>query len=744
MRLDFQIPMTRKKRSYATMAATAARIRISAAVLILAAGVLAMSGCGGSSASQSAASGQLAGNWQFTMTAPSDNSFLGGLQGGFLLQSKKSVSGGLVYAVSLPAVSGGVPTLCSGGSAPVTGTLDGTNVTLTAVAGGETFTLTGTLSANGTTMMGTYSSTDGNGCGTAQSGLQWSAVLVPAVTGTLQGVFHSALDPALHDQNFPVTGNLTQGPNIGASQATVNGSLVFDGYPCLSSATVTGQVSGNSVILQIVASNGLVVGQIGAPAGLSNPSPVSIINSSTGTVLQGTNGYGVSTKQCPGGNIAGDIGNICLALGSATSCTQPITISPASLTFPAQLLGSAPTTQTITLTNTSVLNAPLSGVSLAFNPQSGATSIFGLSDFNGLPNFTEQDNCASSLGASFDLAPQQSCTITISFSPQQSCPWLPAAALGGIQPAACPSTLAASLTVNSPASADNDTAFAVPVTGFGLSAIVPSTAELDFGAEALGEVSPPQTLSFVNQGLNPVQLLPSLNTPCVNPPTGVLTLPRPLVPGSISGLQVDTGAINPNGSTINYNCDSDLTSGLPNFHLSADTCSGATLAPLASCSVQVSFAPQPATPLTPTLDYFLELNTLQCTGTTLSNCEIDSGRFPVELKANIPSPLRMTRGAGLDFGTMVVNAVSTPMTITVYNDPTDPNAGTVTFTGNVIQGNFLETDTCFGTLAPGASCTVTVTATPRGVGLNAGTITLGYTVGQVQTIYLRATGKLAP
>jgi hypothetical protein len=298
--------------------------------------------------------------------------------------------------------------------------------------------------------------------------------------------------------------------------------------------------------------------------------------------------------------------------------------------------------------------------------------------------------------------------------------------------------------VNSPASADNDTAFAVPITGFGLSAVAPSVAELDFGAEALGEVSPPQTLSFMNQGLNPVQILPALNSPCVNPTSGVLTLPRPLVPGSISGLQVDTGAIAPNGSTINYNCDSDLTSSLPNFQLSADTCSGATLAPLASCSVQVSFAPQPATPLTPTVDYFLELNTLQCTSTTLSNCEIDSGRFPVELKANIPSPLRMTPGAGLDFGTMVVNAVSATQTITVYNDPNDANAGTVTFTGNVIQGNFLETDTCVGALAPGASCTVTVTATPRSVGLNAGTITLGYALGQVQTIYLRATGKVAP
>src|ERR1700744_5814307 len=87
-----------------------------------------LAGCGGNSNSGQAANGALAGNWQFTMTAPADNSYLGGIQGGFLLQKDKSVTGGVVYAIQLPAQAGGVPTLCSGGSAPVTGTFDGTNV----------------------------------------------------------------------------------------------------------------------------------------------------------------------------------------------------------------------------------------------------------------------------------------------------------------------------------------------------------------------------------------------------------------------------------------------------------------------------------------------------------------------------------------------------------------------------------------------------------------------------------------
>ena len=245
-------------------------LEVKAALLI--ATLAMLSACGGNSdpASQ-AASSQLAGNWQFTMVPPSDNSFIGGLQGGFLLQpTLATITGSVVYSISLPPLgSNTTPTLCNSGSAPVTGTVNGQNVTLTAVAGPQTFTLAGTL--NGTTIMGTYSSGDGKGCGTAQNNLQWSATLFPALSGTVQGYFHSVLNPALKNQIFPVSGSITQGQNIGASSATVTGTLNFQNYPCLASAAVNGQVSGNSVILQIIGSNGLNAGQIGAPSGFSNP-----------------------------------------------------------------------------------------------------------------------------------------------------------------------------------------------------------------------------------------------------------------------------------------------------------------------------------------------------------------------------------------------------------------------------------------------------------------------------------------
>src|SRR5260370_37288805 len=53
------------------------------------------------------------------MTAPSDNSFSGGMQGGFLLQNNGSVTGQVVYSIFLPSQqAGGTPPLCNAGAPP--------------------------------------------------------------------------------------------------------------------------------------------------------------------------------------------------------------------------------------------------------------------------------------------------------------------------------------------------------------------------------------------------------------------------------------------------------------------------------------------------------------------------------------------------------------------------------------------------------------------------------------------------
>src|SRR5215469_9339726 len=182
-------------------------------------------------------------------------------------------------------------------------------------------------------------------------------------------------------------------------------------------------------------------------------------------------------------------------------------MSTSFLAYPVERLGSTPPPQAITVTNTDPSGATLNGLQLGF--RATATLDSGNpSDFDSLPNFTEQDNCAAAPGSPFSLGPQQSCKISISFAPQQSCPWLPLPGAGGAAPSQCPPFLGTSIpaavsqtaivTVTSPTSAgaDPDANFAVPISGGGVSMVVPSTPEIDFGSEAVTEASLPQPLSF--------------------------------------------------------------------------------------------------------------------------------------------------------------------------------------------------------------------------------------------------------
>ena len=760
-------------------------------------GMTVLVGCGGTSQpqSQSADPPAIAGNWQFTMAAPSDGSFMGGIQSAFLSLKNGALTGNGIYGIWHPTNS----TFCSSGSAPITGTINGQSVTLSAVAGGETFTLNGTISADGSTMMGTYSSTadasvptGGSPCGAAQTGLRWSARLVSALSGDVSGFFHSTSSSNNNfNQVFPITGSLMQGDSGGASSAPITGTLTFQGYSCLGTSahqtvSVTGEISGKSVILQIIADSGLNIGQIGRPlipsdlSGVQsgsngNLAPIAFEGlASGGEVLHGASGYTITTKGCSG--TPGDSGNVCLALGDAKDCTQPISLFPAKIEFPPMLVGSAPVSQTITVMNTDPSGSTLKGLSASVSSSAFPNSFDTPSDFNGLPSFTEVDTCANPPGSKFDLGPQQSCLISVSFSPQQSCTWLPFTLPGGstdksVNPAQCPPDLRATvsappalgarLTVTVPfntssaGNLDSDTFFTLPITGVGLSAVVPSVPELDFGPEAVGEASSQQAVSFTNQGAHPVQILPA--APLCSGATA-MPLAQPVQIGQVAGLLIVSGshldavpgptAGVPN--TVKFTCDVDLTSDLPNFQISSNNCTGRLLAVGESCSLNITYVPQPSTDASNGLDYFLELNTQQCNSASLQpDCEIDSGRFPVELKANPSSPLRMFPGAGLNFGAQPKGIASTPLTVKLSNDSNDTNAGIVDLKGTVAAGDYTETDDCPATLAPGGSCTLSIVFNPQTTGYDPGMLTITYLVpgsnvltgARTQIVNLRGTGQ---
>jgi hypothetical protein len=355
--------------------------------------------------------------------------------------------------------------------------------------------MSGTYTLNPSTTLCGTSSTTGS--------WSWSAILVPQITETtITGSFHSTGGAAnLDNQDFPVTGSLTQQPNTGAS-APVSGTLSFSNYPCLGTAPVgvSGTISGNSVSLTIAstdASNN--PSQIGVSDNFPSNSPITFDPTTSGYVLHSlTSGptnpaYVVNSPACSTVttdtvSTPGDSGDICLALGSATTCQQPFTLTPASLTFGDVEVGTnTPPSQTITLTNigTSILY---------FSTNNNKTISIKPVPPAGSNDFTESNDCPTQDGS---LLPKRSCIITITFSPTNSygsCGYN----LTSSQ------TCVATLKFVSPAiSPDNDISFAVPLTGTACPAAgcpVPSSAASDIAPESGAEALPDSSHStFQNE-----------------------------------------------------------------------------------------------------------------------------------------------------------------------------------------------------------------------------------------------------
>jgi hypothetical protein len=704
--------------------------------VVLALGLLGvgfLAGCGSSGSSTTSSGAQpLSQNWQLTMAPQVDSQsnplFTGGLLGGFLLQKGNAVSGSFAYSV-LPT---GSPTACAGGSAPVSGTVSGQMVTLTALAGGQTFDLTGTLAADGS-LMGTYTTTDGaplaggGTCGVAQTGLTWSAHSVPSITGSFQGNFH-------HGSVSTLTGTLLEGANTGATSTTVTGEVFSDDYSCFSHASLNGTISGTSVLLSIIGDNGLIIGQIGSNGQAGSNLASAVVEPAlggAGLIVRGTtanrNGYGVTNNACPNG----DAGSVCLGVGNAQACAQPLSFSLSSLTFPAQPVGTL-RSQALKITNTAPDGVTLDGLTL--------TPPSLISEFNAVDNFQESDTCGSS---PFSLAAGQSCTATITFSPQQSCTKDPVTATTSVPALRCPSPLVSALTVLDPNSTDGSPNYSVPVGGTGLSAIVPLEAQLGFSAVAQGQSTPTQTVTLVNSGTGPVTILPAIpGSPCVPSPASM----------QLPGLQIVSPAKDGSPFPDNSVCHFDLsTDGPPNFPITEDQCSGATLNPGKSCTFSVAFAPQAdlanANDLTTALDdFFVQLSTVPCTASVTTFCEIDSGRVPIQIKWNNQSPLRISPNAGFDFGPQAIGT-DTVQAFTLFNDPSDPNSTTVEFLSIATKSTsrFSQNNTCGASLAPGSSCTINVIFHPTGTGLAQDAIVItpknNLTEGAVQNIYLWGRGQ---
>jgi hypothetical protein len=249
-------------------------------IAFMTAAFLLLTACSSTSGSRNSSPGPLSGNWQIVLQAGDTSN----TQSGFVLQSGKSLRGQFLLTGD-----------CAGVGA-AQGEMDGANVSLTVNQSAQTIGLTGTTGSDDSTISGNYSILQA-GCGTSQTGT-WTATRVKNLNGSFTAAFTSGVSGVAP---FSFSGSVTQGSNQGTSQASLAGSMSSTDAACFSSASVSGVISGTSVVLNFVSSEGAALGQLKG------------IASADATTITGTYDFfnaQVPIQGCP----SGDFGSVAVSV----------------------------------------------------------------------------------------------------------------------------------------------------------------------------------------------------------------------------------------------------------------------------------------------------------------------------------------------------------------------------------------------------------------------------------------------
>ncbi|BDG09626.1 choice-of-anchor D domain-containing protein [Anaeromyxobacter paludicola] len=398
---------------------------------------------------------------------------------------------------------------------------------------------------------------------------------------------------------------------------------------------------------------------------------------------------------------------------AGTGIAPAITLSPASLTFPNQLVATTSAAQVVTVGNAGTAPLLVSGVGL-----SGANAA----------EFAQTSTCPAS------LAVGATCTISVTFTPATVAP--KAASLGVLSsdPARPTASVALAGTVVAP------TASLTP-------------ASLTFGAQVIATTSPAQVATLANTGTAPLAVsgisvtgdfAQTSNCPAslavgasctisvtFTPTTsgarsGALTVAssdpvNPTVSASLAGtgtaLALAPAAVAFGnqlvGTTSAGHTVTLLNTGTTALALTSVTLTGTNAASFSfnnncgtsiaagrSCTVSVRFSPTAAGPATAALSVAtadpVSPQTVALTGT---------GTAPVA--SATPSSLTFSSG---------MNVTSAAQTVTLTNTGTAPLTLNGIGLGGASPSQFAQTNNCGGGLAVGASCTIDVTFTPTTYG----------------------------
>lgn len=246
------------------------------------------------------------------------------------------------------------------------------------------------------------------------------------------------------------------------------------------------------------------------------------------------------------------------------------------------------------------------------------------------------------------LAPAQTCDVDVTFTPSATGPRT--------------SNLRF---VSNATSSPND----VTLAGTGINANAPAFSvaptSFDFGNVNVGGDSTPTTLTVTNTGN--------------------------------SGLVFGPGSV-----TVNTGDTAD-------FEILSDTCSDDTVAPAATCEVQIRFGPTATGARSSTIRF-------------VSNAASSPDAVPVQGFGTQPAFSAST--SSFDYRTQARTTSSGGQTVTITNT----GDGTLTWTSVALTGTNpgdfdIDTDTCTGSLAPDDTCVVTVSFSPTALGVRTANVT---------------------
>jgi hypothetical protein len=605
----------------------------------------------------------------------------------------------------------------------------------------QTVTLANTGSA--TLSIGTLSTTgsfaETDACANSQ--------LAPGATCTASVVFTPAAQGT-------ATGVLTIDANVPGGQATV--ALTGTGAaPAAISLNPLSLNFGTVTVGSTAAAQNIAVSNSGGLTATLQPPTVSGDFQITATTCGGSLAPGVGctlsidfTPTAAGirdgtFSLADSAGTQLASLTGVGASVATDTLSPASLTFPGQLVGTASSAQTVTLTNSgdSALTLIAAQVSAGF---------------------TLVDGCGTSLSG------HAACSLQVAFAPTAS------------------GHLTGSLTVSDAIHSQTQSQ-TVPLSGIGLAppGILASPASLTFPGTAVGATSASQTVTLTNSGSGQVTIATiaatgdfTIITNCTGQTlsgsascglqiafsptatgsrTGVLTLngslPNQQATVQLSGTglapaaivltpaSLSFGTVTLGASSAALNLTISNTGGVTatlqtpsvtgDFSLSANTC-GATLAPATGCTVAMLFAPTASGARTGTfsLPTSAGVQTAALSGT---------GASPA---TDSLSPLTLA------FASQIVGTASPAQPVTLTNSGDNPltliavSVSNANFTASVSGSNG-----CGPTLAGHSTCTIAVASTPTLNGPTAATLTVSdqfRAQTAAQTVALSGTGVAPP